>query len=188
MTSILLRMFGRPEGILGRLGGLIMARTNRACAAWVIGLLDVEPNESVLEVGFGPGVGIQFLAQRAAAGYVAGIDPSGEMVAQAAARNAEAIKRGRVDLRRGSVASLPFVDDTFDKAVAINSMQLWPDAGAGLREIGRVVRGGGRVALGFTPYSGQPKSGIAEALTAAGFTNPRMVEQSENFCAVATRP
>jgi ubiquinone/menaquinone biosynthesis C-methylase UbiE len=141
-----------------------------------------------LEVGFGSGVGIELLAQRAAAGYVAGIDPSVQMVAQAAARNAEAIKRGRVDLRRGSVASLPFADDTFDKAVAINSMQLWPDAGAGLREIARVVRGGGRVALGFTPYSGQPKNGVAEALAAAGFTNPQMVEQSESFCGLATKP
>lgn len=44
MTSILVRMFARPEGILGRLGGLIMARTNRECTAWVIGLLDVAPN------------------------------------------------------------------------------------------------------------------------------------------------
>jgi ubiquinone/menaquinone biosynthesis C-methylase UbiE len=187
MTGILVRMFGHPEGILGRLGGLIMARTNRECAAWVVGLLDVGPNESVLEVGFGPGVGIELLAQRAVAGYVAGIDPSIEMVAQATARNAEAIKRGQVDLRRGSVASLPFADAAFDKTVAINSMQLWPDAVAGLREIARVVRGGGRVALGFTPYSGQPKRGVDEALAAAGFTTPRMVEQNENFCGLATR-
>ena len=79
--SILVRMFGRPEGVLGRLGGLIMARTNRECAIWVIELLDVGPDENVLEVGFGPGVGIQLLAKRAAAGYVAGIDPSVEMVA-----------------------------------------------------------------------------------------------------------
>ena len=67
------------------------------------------------------------------------------------------------------------------------NMQLWPDAGAGLREIARVVRGGGRVALGFTPYSGQPKSGVAEALAAAGFTTPQMVQQSENFCGLATK-
>jgi hypothetical protein len=49
------------------------------------------------------------------------------MVEQARARNAAAIESGRVDLRRGSVESLPFDDDTFDKALAINSMQVWPD-------------------------------------------------------------
>jgi hypothetical protein len=49
------------------------------------------------------------------------------MVEQARDRNAIAIKDTRVDLRRGSAESLPFAEDTFDKALAINSMQVWPD-------------------------------------------------------------
>ena len=98
-----MRMFGRPRGILGRLGGIIMARTNAGCGAWVTDLLDVGPNDNVLEVGFGPGVVIQRLSKRASAGHVAGIDPSREMVEQARARNTTAIQNGRVDLRRGSV-------------------------------------------------------------------------------------
>jgi trans-aconitate methyltransferase len=40
----------------------------------------------VLEVGFGPGVGIQLVLERLAGGWVAGIDQSQEMVGQAAAR------------------------------------------------------------------------------------------------------
>ena len=59
MRSILMRMFGRPQGVLGRLGGVIMARMNADCGAWVSDLLKVGPNDSVLEVGFGPGVVIQ---------------------------------------------------------------------------------------------------------------------------------
>ena len=96
-----MRTFGRPQGILGRLGGIIMARTNAGCGAWVTDLLDVGPNDNVLEVGFGPGVVIQRLSKRASAGHVAGIDPSREMVEQARARNTTAIQNGRVDLRRG---------------------------------------------------------------------------------------
>ena len=122
MRNILLRMFGRPQGALGRLGGIIMARTNAECGAWVTELLEILPTESVLEVGFGPGIVIQRLSNLA--GHVAGIDPSREMVRQARARNADAIEGGRVDLRRGSVESLPFDSNTFDKAVAINSMQI----------------------------------------------------------------
>jgi hypothetical protein len=63
MKSVLLRAFGRPKGILGRLGGIIMARTNRDMAARTIELLDVQPNDRVLEIGFGPGVGIELLAR-----------------------------------------------------------------------------------------------------------------------------
>lgn len=188
VSKLLMRMFGRPEGILGRLGGLIMARGNRDAAAQVIELLDVRPEDKVLEVGFGPGVAVQLLLQRVPAGSVAGVDPSQEMVRQAAKRNADALLSHRADLRQSSAERLPFADETFDKALAINSMQVWPDAGAGLREIRRVLKHGGKVALGFTVHSGQPREGVVELLGAAGFAQARIVDASKLFCAIATKP
>jgi SAM-dependent methyltransferase len=107
MRSILLHSFGWPQGILGRLGGVIMARMNADCGTWVTDLLEVRPNDKVLEVGFGPGVVIQRLARLAYAGHVAGIDRSREMVGQARTRSATAVQEGRVELRHGSVESLP---------------------------------------------------------------------------------
>jgi len=83
---------------------------------------------------------------------------------------------------------LPFDGDTFDKALAINSMQIWPDAVAGLREIRRVMKPGGRIGLGFTRYSGQPNKGLTLTLTAAGFTKAHVSEKGEDFCAPAIRP
>jgi ubiquinone/menaquinone biosynthesis C-methylase UbiE len=154
----------------------------------VISLLDVQPSEEVLEIGFGPGVGIQLLAKSAPEGRVAGVDCSREMVEQATARNAEAIERGVVDLRHGSVEKLLFEDSTFDPVLAINSMQVWPDVTAGLREVGRVTRAGGRVALGFTPYSGRSRVGIPELLSAAGFADASVVETKRGFCALALKP
>ncbi len=142
----------------------------------------------MLEVGFGPGVIIQRLSELASAGHVAGIDQSWEMGEQARARNATAIQSGCVDLRHGSVQSLPFVDDSFDKAQAINSMQVWPDAVAGLREMRRVMKPGGRIALGFTPYSGQPNKGLTETLKAAGFAKAHVAETDKGFCALAIKP
>jgi ubiquinone/menaquinone biosynthesis C-methylase UbiE len=165
-----------------------MARTNQNCAAWVIGLLDIQPNNRVLEVGFGPGVGIQFLARSASAGYVAGVDYSEEMIKQTTRRNVRAIESGRVDLRHGSVESLPFEDNIFDKALAINSMQVWPDAVAGLQEMRRVLKTGGRIALGFTPYSGQSKSELPDMLNAAAFKDAHIMEAELGFCALAIKP
>src|SRR5688500_16409651 len=98
IESILMRAFGRPAGVLGRLGGMIMARTNQWMARRTIDLLEVQPSDRVLEIGFGPGVGIEFLANAIPSGWVAGIDPSEEMVEQAAARNATGIETGRVEL------------------------------------------------------------------------------------------
>ena len=85
VRELLMRMFGRPKGVLGQLGGVIMARANRDAAAQVVEVLDVRPDDKVLEVGFGPGVAIQMLLHRVPAGSVAGVDQSQEMVRQAAA-------------------------------------------------------------------------------------------------------
>jgi hypothetical protein len=54
MRNMLMHMFGRPEGVLGRLGGIIMARTNEGCGAWVTELLVVGPNDTVLKSVLGP--------------------------------------------------------------------------------------------------------------------------------------
>jgi ubiquinone/menaquinone biosynthesis C-methylase UbiE len=185
---ILMRMFGRPEGLPGRLGGIILARTNRKFAEEVVAFLDIKAAEKVLEVGFGPGVGIELLTRAETMGRIAGIDPSEEMVRQAAARNRAAIEAGAVDLRRGTVESMPFANDGFDTALAINSMQVWPDASAGLREIRRVLRAGGRVALAFTPHARQPRAGVPEMLSANGFDQARLVELRGGFCALARKP
>ena len=93
-----------------------------------------------------------------------------------------------LELRHGSVSSLPFADNTFHKAIAVNSMQIWPDAIAGLREMWRIMKSGGTIALGFTQYSGQKREGLIDKLVAAGFTKARVVEKGGNFCAVATKP
>jgi hypothetical protein len=51
----------------------------------------------------------------------------------------------------------------------------------------RVLRSGGKVALAFTPHSGQAKAGLIETISAAGFVGARMVE-TDNFCVLAARP
>ena len=187
-ANLLMNMFGRPRGMIGRLGGVMMARMNADCGVWAAALLEVNPNDRVLEVGFGPGVIIQHLSELAPAGHVAGIDPSPEMLEQARARNEIAVKDGRVDLRRGSVESLLFADNTFDKALAINSMQVWPEAATGLRAIRRVMRPGGRIALGFTQYSGQLNQGLEQPLIAAGLADAQVKERDTDFCALAVKP
>ncbi len=183
--GILMRMFGHPTGLLGRLGGIILARANYRTAVWTIRLLNLRRDDAVLEVGFGPGVAIRLLA--ASARYVGGVDPSPEMMEQATRRNAGAISAGRVELHEVSAERMPFADQIFDKALAINSMQLWPDAAAGLREVRRVLRPGGRIALTFTTYSGRGREGLRELLEAAGFADQQFAETEKAFCLTAAR-
>src|SRR5215472_8360795 len=105
---LLMRAFGRPQGILGRIGGFIMARTNREIAARLVEVLDIQPIDTVLEVGFGPGVAIELIAAKLSSGTVAGIDCSEEMMDEASARNAALVESGRVALHVGSAEAMPF--------------------------------------------------------------------------------
>jgi ubiquinone/menaquinone biosynthesis C-methylase UbiE len=185
---VTMRMFGRPRGLLGRLGGRIMARVNNAHGIEVAERLHIGSTDDVLEVGFGSGVVIACLTKLATAGYIAGVDPSAVMLAQACSRNAAAIARGRVELLRGKVENLPFDGDCFDMVLAINSMQVWPDAHRGLREILRVLKPGGRLGLGFTPHSKQRPEGLGSVLMVAGFGKVQLLEGAEGFTVVAEKP
>src|SRR5688572_26915308 len=71
--NLLMHAFGRPQGVLGRLGGIIMARMNADFGMWVAGFLEIGPADHVLEVGFGPGAVIQRLSQDLPTALIAGV-------------------------------------------------------------------------------------------------------------------
>jgi ubiquinone/menaquinone biosynthesis C-methylase UbiE len=187
IKTIMTRLFGQPRDSLGGVSAEVMTRLDVECGVRASELLEIAADDTILEAGFGPGVTVEHVSKLVPAGRVAGIDPSPDMVAQARARNADAIERGRIDLRQASVESLPFDDDSFDGALSINAMQVWPDAVAGLREIRRVMRPGAMIVLGFTPWSGQPEELVVETLTAAGFEETQVVEIEAGFCVLATK-
>jgi SAM-dependent methyltransferase len=176
--------FARPTGLPGRMAGWIMAHrsSNRRRNAWAVSLLDVQRDDRVLEIGFGPGVAIRELARLAADGYVYGLDHSEVMLRQAAQRNAESVRRGRVELRLGSVEHLPVFDVPFDKILAVNAMQFWDQPAETLRALRRVLRNGGRIAIAFQPRGPGATDEVAmrrgrelaAALGDAGFSEVRL--------------
>ena len=157
----------------------------------VLELLDVRPDDRVLEIGFGPGKLIQLLARRATAGLVAGVDASEVMVRQATRRNRASIREGRVELRRGTVSSLPFGDREFTKVCAVNSLLFWPTPEDDLREVRRVMEDGGLLLVGLRvndperrgvsiPGIQQEEADEVEALVRrAGFSDMRAEQRTE---------
>jgi ubiquinone/menaquinone biosynthesis C-methylase UbiE len=172
--------FGNPRGVFGQIAGWIMAWENRERNAWAVDVLNAQPGDDVLEIGFGPGLAVERLVEAVGSGTVAGVDRSAIMVAAARSRVAEAVAAGRVDLRRADVEALPFDAATFDRALAINTVHHWADPIAGLREVRRVLRPGGVLAVVEQPHGALPAAlsdartrAIADEMRAAGF-NPWM--------------
>jgi SAM-dependent methyltransferase len=141
----LFEQFGRPAGWLGRVAGWLMSRS-AADDRWVIDLLAVQPGDRVLDVGCGPGVTVQLLAELGQAAIV-GVDPSAVMVRQSTARNRGAIARGQVEIRQAGVAALPYPPGHFTKVCAIHSLYFWDSLEQGLRELRRVLAPGGLLVL-----------------------------------------
>jgi ubiquinone/menaquinone biosynthesis C-methylase UbiE len=176
--------FGRPHGVGGHLAGWVMAHrsSNRERNRWVVSLLNVQPTDRVLEIGFGPGLAIETMSRLATCGKVYGIDHSAVMVRRASRRNRAAIRAGRVDLRLASADNLPAFDRPLDVVLAVNSMGFWSDSAACLKELRRRLRPGGQIAVASQPRcpgatsetSRQAAREIEVALTAAGFTPARV--------------
>jgi SAM-dependent methyltransferase len=180
----LVAQFHRPHGLGGRAAGWFMAHrgSNRKRNVWAAGLLDVQQDDRVLELGFGPGIAIEAMAQRATRGLVIGLDHSEVMVRQATRRNRDAVRAGCVDLRLGDAEALPAFDAPFDKILAVNSLMFWDDPVARLKELRGLLRPGGQIAIAYQPRGPQAsdetaaRSGqeIAGHFTTAGFTDVRV--------------
>jgi ubiquinone/menaquinone biosynthesis C-methylase UbiE len=162
LKNILDAAFAHPQGLRGRLGGLIMARVTGKRNEWTISLLTLEENDHILDVGSGPGALIQMLAARVPKGFIAGIDASPVMVKQASQRNVAAIRAGLIEIKQGSALELPFENAFFNKALSANSVSFWPDQLAGVKEMRRVLKPGGTIALILQPMWAKTESEVKE--------------------------
>ncbi|KVQ68993.1 class I SAM-dependent methyltransferase [Burkholderia territorii] len=165
---------GLPRGVIGRIVGRIMRRHNRPDNMWTLSLLAIDDGDHALEVGFGPGDAIRLAVGATTSASLAGVDHSLTMLAAAKHLNRAAIEQGRVRLALGSVDALPFDDEAFDKAFSINCIYFWPAPTRGLRELHRVVRRGGVVAITVrdlerAPYDAFRPEKLARLMTDAGF-------------------
>jgi SAM-dependent methyltransferase len=145
------RQSRRPEGWFGRLLATLMAWETSKENDTAIALLEIQPGDRVLEVGFGHGRSIASAAARTRGGLVAGLDLSPTMVAMANRRNRALAERGLADLRHGDSLHLPFEDAAFDKAFSVNTVYFWTSPVEHMREIWRVLTKGGIFVLGFRP-------------------------------------
>jgi len=194
-----------PSGIAGRFVARILAWQNQPANNWTLSLLDIQPDDRVLELGFGPGDAIQKATTLAVTGKVAGVDLSPTMLEVARQRNASAIAAGRLDLRLGDSATLPFPDRSFDKAFAVQVVYFWKEPLRDLRELHRVMKEGGRVALFLTgnsrswltrladigKYRSCRRKKLVRLVTEAGFRRVRLatavVGLVRGFCVLAEK-
>lgn len=174
--------FGRPRGLLGRLGGALMARGNVEQERWAVARAELRPGEQVLEVGSGPGVGVQLAAKAVEpSGHVVGIDPSPTMRQMATGRCANEIRTGVVGIRAGGAESTGCSDASIDAVLSVNNVMLW-DRQAGLSELVRVLRPGGRLVITVHQHvlDTSPEQ-LSEHVEAVGFDQVELTTRARRW-------
>jgi arsenite methyltransferase len=108
---------------------------------------EVKPGMTVLDLGSGAGFDA-FLAWRRVGptGRVLGVDMTDDMLAQARA-NAEKLGATNVEFRKGFIEQLPVEDSSVDLVISNCVINLSVDKPAVFREIARVLKPGGRIAV-----------------------------------------
>ena len=137
-------MSNRFDGWGGRFIAPITARMNRAAVREAVDRLAPATDAHILVLGFGPGVGIEYLSRQLPQCRIFGIDPSSAMMAASARRNWKAIASGQVRLEQCTADAIPVDEACFDGALAVNTLQLCEPVEDTVRELARVLRPGGR--------------------------------------------
>jgi len=112
-----------------------------------VALAELQPGQTVLDLGSGAGFDCFLAAQRVGpAGKVVGVDMTPEMLARARV-NAETGGYANVEFREGDIESLPVEDASVDVVISNCVLNLVPDKEKAFREIFRVLRPGGYLAV-----------------------------------------
>jgi SAM-dependent methyltransferase len=174
IANLLANQFRKPSGLLGLYAARFMVKNNPDRIAWAIDMCNIRETDVVLEIGFGPGIGIAMAAALAKQGKIFGLDFSKDMVKKASRRNRVLIDAGNVELKFGSLNPAPFPGNSFDKIFAVNVVYFWPRPEQELGEIARMLKPGGRAVLYFSdrlfmdtvPYT---NTGVFKKYTAEEF-------------------
>lgn len=152
--------FGRVAASFARLS----RRYSTPLARHLVTLCELRPGESLLDVGTGAGVVALEAARRLSGnGRVLGVDVSAGMLSEA--RHAAAVEALHVELRQLDAETLPLADASFDVACSLFLLPHLNDPSKALRQMARVLRPGGRLALGVG--AGPPllsRAGLLERL------------------------
>lgn len=139
---------GHPTGVLGHLAANAMVESNTPLVRAVVSGLALRDGERVLEVGPGPGQGID-VALAGTDLVVHAVDPSAPMLARVRRRHRRAVRTGRLRLHHGVLADL-VLPGPVHAAWGVNVVYFLDDRVAAFTHLHDLLGPGGRLALGYT--------------------------------------
>jgi SAM-dependent methyltransferase len=119
--------FKKPTGIPGKIVSDLMIIGNRSAYKTMIKDLTLHSKDKVLEIGYGPGIGIELISRRFESCDIYGIDFSELMFRRATNRNRQLIKNNKVHLLFGDFIETEINTSGYSVIFCINVVYFWDD-------------------------------------------------------------
>ncbi|MGE5680264.1 MAG: class I SAM-dependent methyltransferase [Bacillota bacterium] len=142
MFHTLQKQLKKPSGLLGIIVAKMMERRNRKYYYKVIQEMEIRNGDKILEIGYGPGDGIELFARNYDC-QITGIDFSELMYKKASERNKKYIDSGKVHLKYGDLLNADLGIEKFDKVVCLNVVYFWNDLNEAFKKIISLLNDGG---------------------------------------------
>jgi ubiquinone/menaquinone biosynthesis C-methylase UbiE len=126
-NKFIANQFKNPTGLFGRFTSNLMIKNNHHNYQTMIKELDVRPGEKILEIGYGPGVGLNMLATECADCKIYGLDFSPLMYKRARKYNKAFLDKGTMVLEQGDFLKQDFIEKDFDKIFCLNVIYFWDE-------------------------------------------------------------
>jgi arsenite methyltransferase len=153
-----------PRGLGGAYVATIMNQVNVGITKFTLQVLKLEAGQEVLEIGFGGGVSFDLVLPEIQGGCMYGLDMSADMLSRSEKNREREIKAGLLKLSLGTVDRQPYLDNQMDRAFSVNTIYFWPDPRAGLKELYRILKPGGRLVLGLRSKSFRDQNGYSDKI------------------------
>lgn len=142
----------KPSGLFGRIfTGKLLNKANASLENMGLKLMEVEPDSTILEIGFGNGRLISKMGEILTNGKITGIEISKEMITQAEKKNIQLINSDKVELIEASVEKIPVGNENFDKIFTANTIYFWPNPEKNIKEVKRTLKYGGKFYCALRP-------------------------------------
>lgn len=135
--------FKKPGGIPGMIISELMIFGNRSAYENLLRDLVIQTNDKILEIGYGPGVGIGLVSTRTKSDEIYGIDYSELMYRRASKRNIRSIKNNRVHLMFGGFVETELNTTGFDKIFCVNVVYFWDDLQKPFKKVNSLLKDDG---------------------------------------------
>jgi len=122
----------KPTGFFGKISARRMALGHRGFYKNTAKILNLTPDDTYLEIGFGSGLFIKKYASHART--IVGLDYSEDMVKLASNINENLVKSGKAEFIQGNVSALPWNDNEFSAVVGIETFFFWTEPEKSLKE------------------------------------------------------